>query len=76
MRAYIVIPEGTSLVLTNASTPHYAASKARRGKGQVVAVAEAMVLPSSSAMPVTTEGPAVIAGQLAWADDGSTVERA
>jgi hypothetical protein len=68
MRSYIVIPEGTPIVRVQASTPHFAASKARRGKGEVVNVSEAAVLPQSSAIEITNEGPAVIPGQMSWGD--------
>jgi hypothetical protein len=69
MRSYIVIPEGTSIVHVRASTPHFAASKAKRGKGEVINVKEAAVLPQSSAVEIVTDdGPAHIPGQLSWGD--------
>jgi hypothetical protein len=73
VRSYIVIPEGTSIVRVDASTPRYAASKARRGMGEVVSVTEAAVLPRSSAIEVV-DGPASIPGQLRWQEDGQAVE--
>lgn len=74
MRSYIVIPEGTPIVRVDASNPHYAASKARRGKGELINVTEAAVLPLSSAIEVTDEGPQSIPGQLCWSEDGQAVE--
>lgn len=74
MRSYIVIPEGTAVVRVDASTPHYAASKARRGKGEHVSIEQAAVLPHSATIEVTDEGPRVTPGQLRWADNGQTVE--
>jgi hypothetical protein len=68
MRSYIVIPEGTSIVRVRASTPHFAASKAKRGKGEVINVKEAAVLPQSSAVEITNDGPVHIPGQLSWGD--------
>jgi hypothetical protein len=73
MRSYIVIPEGTPIVRVDASNPHYAASKVRRGKGEHVNVTDAAVLPQSPATEVTDEGPALIPGQLRWSDDGQAV---
>jgi hypothetical protein len=64
MRSYLVIPKGTAIVRVTASTPHYAASKARRGKGEVIDVTEAAVLPLSRTIEITSEGPAQIPGQL------------
>jgi hypothetical protein len=68
MRSYIVIPEGTTIVRVSASNPHYAASKAKRGKGENICVADAAVIPASSAMEVASDGPRQIPGQLSWAD--------
>lgn len=65
-----MIPEGTPVVRVQASTPHYAASKVRRGKGERVAVTEAAVLPASATIEITDEGPAVIPGQLCWGPNG------
>ncbi len=74
MRSYIVIPEGTPIVRVDASGPHYAASKARRGKGEHVNAGGAVVLPESATVAITDEGPSQIPGQLCWADDGELVE--
>jgi hypothetical protein len=74
MRSYIVIPEGTSIVRVDASTPHFAASKARRGKGEVIHMAEASVLPASSTIGVTNEGPQEIPGQLRLVGDVQVIE--
>lgn len=74
MRSYIVIPEGTSIVRVHASTPHFAASKARRGKGERVDVAISAVLPLSAAIEVTDEGPQITPGQLRWDENGEAVD--
>lgn len=74
MRNYIVIPEGTPIVRVEASNPHFAASKARRGKGVVSNVTSPAVLPFSSAVEITDEGPQAIPGQLMLGDDGQVVE--
>lgn len=68
-----MIPEGTAIVRVAASNPYYAASKARRGKGERVNVVEAAVLPTSAAIEVN-EGPQVIPGQLRWSETGQAVE--
>lgn len=47
MRSYIVIPEGTPVLRVQASTPHYAASKAKRGKAEHVEAA-VLVVPASA----------------------------
>lgn len=75
MRSYIVIPEGTPVVRVAASTPHFAASKARRGKGERINVAHTAVLPDSATIRVADDDrPKVTPGQLRWAEDGKTVE--
>jgi hypothetical protein len=66
VRSYLVIPEGTTIVRVRASTPHFAASKVRRGKGEVVDVVDAAVFPLSSGVEISDEGPAEIPGQLSW----------
>jgi hypothetical protein len=68
MRSYIVIPEGTPILRVDASTARYAASKARKGMGEVVNVAEPAVLPQSSVIE-GNKGPQFIPGQLSWADE-------
>jgi len=61
-RSYIVIPGGTPVLRVEASTPHFAASKARKGKAEHV-TAETLVMPASTAIaPVAL--PQVIPGQL------------
>lgn len=74
MRSYIVIPEGTPVVRVDASNPQFAASKARRGKGERITVSEAAVLAQSRTREVGDAGPAHIAGQMRWSEDGRTVE--
>jgi hypothetical protein len=74
MRSYIVIPEGTSIVRVDAATPHFAASKAKRGKGETLDVTQAAVFPMSAAIRITGEGPSVIPGQMSWSDHGEAVE--
>lgn len=73
-RAYIVIPEGTPIVVVVASSPHYAASKARRGMGERVSAADALVTASSATTSAAHNLP-IVAGQLYWTEDG-TIERA
>lgn len=74
-RPYIVIPEGTAVVVVDASSPKFAASKARRGKGERQTVTAAMVAAESVTQSVVEEPPAAIAGQLYWSEDGQTIER-
>jgi hypothetical protein len=74
MRSYLVIPEGTPVVRVEASTPHFAASKARRGKGEHFHVDVPAVLPLSSTIEITDQGPQEIPGQLRWGENGN-VER-
>jgi hypothetical protein len=45
VRSYLVIPEGTSVIRVDASSPQFAASKARNGKGEPVMQDEPVVLP-------------------------------
>jgi hypothetical protein len=73
-RSYIVIPEGTPIVVIEASSPTFAASKARKGKGERVTT-DASLVSAGSTVTVAVDTPLVIAGQLAWSDDGSTIER-
>lgn len=66
MRTYIVIPDGTTVLRVEASTPHYAVSKARNGKavvidGSIVAVPESAMVPPK-------EGPVVVKGQMTIED--------
>jgi hypothetical protein len=75
-RSYIVIPEGTAVVKVEASSPHFAASKALHGKGARVTMTAATVAAESAATAVAEESPTVIAGQLCWGEDGLTIERA
>jgi hypothetical protein len=42
MRSYLVIPAGTPILRVLASTPHFAASKARRGKAEHLDDGDAM----------------------------------
>lgn len=63
MRSYIVIPEGTPVLHVLASTPHFAASKARRGKGTALA-SDVLVLPVSRVTEADDGLPDVIPGQL------------
>jgi hypothetical protein len=71
-RSYIVIPGGTPVLRVEASTPHFAASKARRGKAQHV-TAETLVLPASGAIS-PSELPTVIPGQLTIHDEEAAHE--
>lgn len=71
-RSYIVIPGGTPVLQVQASTPHYAASKARRGKAEHVTV-KTLVLPASGAI-LPIELPAVIPGQLSIHDEEAADE--
>lgn len=63
VRSYIVIPEGTPVIRVEASTPHFAASKVQRGKGEHATSGEPSVLPSSALIEIN-EAPRVIPGQL------------
>jgi hypothetical protein len=63
MRTYIVIPEGTPILHVLASAPHYAASKARRGKATSTTT-EAIVLPVSRTSPAANGAADPIPGQL------------
>lgn len=65
MRTYIVIPEGTPVIRVDASSPKYAASKARRGKGEQASWGRPSVLPASVVKGIG-EAPRVIPGQLAF----------
>lgn len=65
VRPYIVIPEGTPVIRVDASTPHFAASKAQKGKGERAAWSEPSVLPASSLVGIDG-GPREIPGQLAF----------
>lgn len=47
MRTYLVIPEGTPVLRVAASTPHFAASKAKRGKAEHVE-GDTFVVPASA----------------------------
>lgn len=74
MRSYIVIPGGTPVVRVDASDPRFAASKARRGKGERTIVPEATVLAESAAMECGWDRSAYIPGQMRWTEDGRAVE--
>lgn len=63
VRSYIVIPEGTPVIRVDASTPHFAASKARRGKGEQASWGKPSVLPASVLRGIG-DAPRVIPGQL------------
>lgn len=52
------------MIRVDASSPHFAASKAQRGKGESHAWTEPSVLPAS-ALTGIDEGPRAIPGQLA-----------
>lgn len=62
-RSYIVIPEGTPVLRVSASSPHFAASKARRGKAEHSSGGPLVFPASASASP--HDPPRVIPGQLA-----------
>lgn len=52
MRSYIVIPAGTPLLRVQASTPHFASSKAKRGRDvEHVATAEIVLAESRTIEP-------------------------
>lgn len=52
MRSYIVIPAGTPLLRVRASTPHFASSKAKRGRDvEHVATAEIVLAESRTIEP-------------------------
>lgn len=58
-----MIPEGTPLIRVDASAPRYAASKAQRGKGELVVQVQPMVLAASTTRDVK-QASRVIPGQL------------
>jgi hypothetical protein len=62
VRTYIVIPEGTPVLRVNASTPHFAINKAKRGKCEHVA-GGCVAVPATAAIEAH-ERPVVIPGQL------------
>jgi len=62
VRTYIVIPEGTSVLRVDASTPHYAISKAKRGKCEHVS-GGCVAVPATAAIEAN-DRPAFIPGQL------------
>lgn len=67
MRSYIVIPAGTPLLRVRASTPHFASSKAKRGRDvEHVATAEVVLAESRTVEPHVLV--AVLPGQLVFVD--------
>jgi hypothetical protein len=74
MRSYIVIPEGTEIVEVMASTPHYAVSKARRGKGTPINSKDTVVLPVSAAIASERQGRTPIPGEMSFFDDVGALE--
>jgi hypothetical protein len=62
VRTYIVIPEGTVVLRVDASTPHYAISKAKRGRCEHVA-GGCVAVPATAAVEAN-DRPTVIPGQL------------
>lgn len=65
MRSYVVIPEGTPVIRVTASTPHFAASKARKGKGELAPCDEVAVIPSTAFVESRRGMPVVHPDQLA-----------
>jgi hypothetical protein len=70
MRSYVVIPEGTPVIRVAASNPHFAASKARKGKGELLPCDEVAVIPSTAFVESRRGALQAIPGQLAF--DGET----
>lgn len=65
MRTYLVIPEHTTLIRVEASSPHFAVSKARRGAGaEPVSVPVRAVVPMSAL--VDEQERRVIPGQMTF----------
>ena len=58
-----MIPEGSAVLRVEASSPHYAISKARRGKGEHIADG-CVAVPASAAIRAEDRPPAHIPGQL------------
>ena len=73
MRSYLVIPAGTTLVRVQASTPHYASSKARRGRHVEHLVTEEIVLAESRSIEPHV-GAIAIPGQLVFSANGHQEE--
>jgi hypothetical protein len=72
MRSYIVIPAGTPLLRVQASTPHFASSKAKHGRDVEHVATDEMVLAESR----TIEPHGLIAalpGQLVFANGPEAV---
>lgn len=68
MRSYLVIPAGTPILRVAASTPHYAASKARRGKAEHYG-GDTFVVPASSVIDGNSRPLAPLPGQLTIDDE-------
>ncbi len=64
-RSYIVIPEGTAILVAYASSPHYAGRKATRGLVDYVETTELLCVPvSATIVPRTRQ--TYIPGQLTF----------
>jgi hypothetical protein len=68
MRSYLVIPAGTPVVQVDASTPHSASSKARRGRDATHVVSAELVLAQSRSVEPRSSWTGVIPGQLELAE--------
>lgn len=66
-RPYLVIPEGTTIYEVVASSPKYAASKVRHGKGVPLEVRVASVIPHARCHELDP-AESVIPGQLTLVD--------
>lgn len=69
MRSYLVIPAGAPVLRVNASTPHFAASKAKRGKAEHFET-DVFVVPVSAAINPHNGRPIVHPHQLSLVAEG------
>lgn len=73
MRTYLVIPAGTALLRVQASTPHYASSKARRARHVEHVVTDEVVLAESRSIEPRGDS-GHIPGQLVFSANGHLEE--